>query len=130
MSWLSHIGITIGSFFLEVGWVVAVLFVTRNAALRLVLITGVMQLVSYLTTKIIVADDWTMLSGSLGAMVGAWFGMRWQTGMSETTDPTSKRGLRSYGPSSDGVYGGVRRVRVPRGMRSIPRRARGHASAS
>ena len=102
MSYWNHIAITVFAFFLEVGWVLAVLLVTQNATLRLVLVTGVMQLLGYCSTKLVIADDWTMLSGTVGAMVGAWIGMRWRPRESQIAGPRRTIGFQSSGPSSGG----------------------------
>lgn len=112
MSYWNHVAITIFAFFLEVGWVVAVLLVTQSATLRLVLVTGAMQLLGYFSTKLVIADDWTMLTGTVGAMVGAWIGMRLRPKESQTAGPRRMIGFQSSASSSDDATGASRSRRA------------------
>lgn len=104
MSWpeiVAHLGIFVFAAFLDAAWVLAVYSVGSGDKLKLVLVTGAMQFASFMMTKVIVADDWTMISGCLGAMTGAVIGIYLKPKVSQTNDPRRKIGFQSSSPSSD-----------------------------
>jgi hypothetical protein len=89
---------------LETGWVLAVRFVSNNQTIRLLLLAMAMQVISYVSTLLLVDNNWTMLSGTIGAGLGAVIGMKIS---SQRSDPKPRSRFRNSGPSCDGAYGGT-----------------------
>lgn len=69
------LGVFVCALVLDLGWVISVRLVERQAALMLAAWAVVMQLLSYQSVLLVVHDASLQLTGALGAGAGALLGM-------------------------------------------------------
>ncbi len=83
----AHLLIALCSISLEVGWVASVRLVTSDSVTQLVLAAMAMQGISYCSTLILVSAHLSMVTGIIGAGLGAWIAMRIPASWLRRADP-------------------------------------------
>jgi hypothetical protein len=76
IEFLQCLGIFLFEVVLGIGWVASVRSVETRAEVQLVAISMGMQAISYGSTLLLVNNNWTMVTGIIGAGLGALLGLR------------------------------------------------------